>query len=435
MSRRSSGERFRRTTGSPDLPEGDGVTVARPGSWRMVDDEASRDELIAELLGEAAYALDTEFHRERTYFPHLALVQVAWPGGIALVDPLAVDVRPFAELFAGGALAVLHAADQDLEVLERACGAVPRVIFDTQVAAGFLGYVSPSLVNLVEAILGVRLHKGDQLADWVQRPLSASQLSYAASDVAHLLELRRLLTDRLTELHRLSWAEQECRVVLAKDRSPTVPEEAWWRLPHSRQLRGAARGVAQEVAAWRERRAQRLDVPVRFVLSDLAVTCIAQRPPNDREELRRTRGVDGRHLTGPVPDEVLAAVERGRVLPASAVRTAGGHGMAHVNKPMIALASAYVGQRSADLELDPAVLATRADLVGFFQDEPVGRLIEGWRYDLVGASLERLATGQAALAFDGEGDLVLEERSGTRISEDSLSESVRPGGGGGAAAS
>ena len=213
------------------------------------------------------------------------------------------------------------------------------------------------------------------------------------------------------------WAEEECDVALAKDRSPTVPEEAWWRLPHSRQLRGASRGVAQEVAAWRERRAQRLDVPVRFVLSDLAVTCLAQRPPRDREELRRTRGVDGRHLTGSVPDEVLAALEKGRELPASAVRYAPGQGLERLNKPMIALASAYVGQRAADLELDPAVLATRADLMGFFQDVPTGRLTSGWRHELIGASLQRLASGTAALAFDGQGELVLEERSGARITE------------------
>ncbi|MGC9960481.1 MAG: HRDC domain-containing protein [Acidimicrobiales bacterium] len=417
MTRTPSREPFRRTRGTAEISPEPGTTSVQPGAWRMVDDEDSRDELLAELSSVEEYALDTEFHRERTYFPHLALVQIAWPGGIALVDPLAVDVAPLASVFESDIVAVLHAADQDLEVLERACGTLPRRMFDTQVSAGFLGYVSPSLVSLAEALLGIRLHKGDQLADWIQRPLSPSQLSYAAGDVAHLLEMRRGLTERLDALGRGRWAEEECAVALAKDRSPTVPEEAWWRLPHSRQLRGPARGVAQEVAAWRERRAQRLDVPVRFVLSDLAVTCLAQRPPRDRDELRRTRGVDSRHLTGSVPDEVLAAVEKGRNLAASAVRFSPGQGLERLNKPMIALASAYVGQRAVDLELDPAVLATRADLLGFFQDVPTGRLTSGWRHELIGASLERLASGNAALAFDGQGELVLEERSGTRISE------------------
>jgi ribonuclease D len=408
---------FRRTRGS----EIDATSILpgglSPSDWRFVDTAPAFSEVLRRLADVESYAIDTEFHREKTYYPHLALVQIGWPGGIVLVDPLAVDVAPLAEIFSGDALAVVHAADQDLEVLERACGAVPKRMFDTQVSAGFLGYVSASLVSLVEALLGVRLQKGDQLADWMQRPLTSSQQAYAAGDVAYLLDTRRIVASRLVALGRADWAEEECAVVLEKDRSATVPEEAWWKLPHSRQLRGAGRGVAQEVAAWRERRAQRLDVPVRFVLSDLAVTCVAQRPPANRDELRRTRGVDARHLSGSVPDELLAAIAAGRSLGSSAVRTPPGQGLERLNRPMIALASAYVGQRAADLELDPAILATRADLLGFFQDEPVGRLTSGWRHALIGASLERLARGGAALAFDGQGELVLEERSGKTIDE------------------
>jgi ribonuclease D len=408
---------FRRTVGSDEPASNGSAATGTTIRWRFVDDDAAFTDVLTELAEAPEYAIDTEFHREKSYYPHLALLQIAWPAGIALLDPLAVDVAPLASIFAGDGLAVLHAADQDLEVLERACGAVPSRIFDTQVSAGCLGYVSPSLVNLTEAVLGIRLHKGDQLADWMQRPLPASQQSYAAGDVAYLLEIRRVLSERLEALGRAGWAAEECAVLLEKNRSTTVPEEAWWRLPHSRQLRGSARSVAQEVAAWRERRAQRLDVPVRFVLSDLAVTCVAQRPPGDRDELRKTRGVDARHLNGSVPDELLAAIAKGRSLPASAVRAPSGHALERLNKPMIALASAYVGQRAADLELDPAILATRADLLAFFQDVPVGRLTSGWRHDLIGAALARLAGGEAALAFDGRGELILEERSGTRIDE------------------
>jgi ribonuclease D len=409
---------FRRSAGSAEpSASANNAGAVRAGGWRFVDQAADFEAVLAELAEVEEYAIDTEFHREKSYFPHLALLQIAWPRGIALVDPLAIDVRPLASIFAGDALAVLHAADQDLEVLERACGALPRQIFDTQVSAGFLGFVSPSLVSLTESVLGIRLHKDDQLADWMQRPLPGSQQSYAAGDVAYLLQLRAVLADRLAALGRTRWAAEECAVQLEKDRSTTVPEEAWWRLPHSRQLRGPARAVAQEVAGWRERRAQRLDVPVRFVLSDLAVTCVAQRPPGDREALRRTRGVDSRHLSGSVPDELLAAISKGRSLPASELRAPSGPPLERLNKPMIALASAYVGQRAADLELDPAILATRADLLAFFQDVPVGRLTRGWRHELVGASLGRLARGQAALAFDGLGELVLEERSHTPIDE------------------
>jgi ribonuclease D len=383
--------------------------IAQPTG--LVDTQAAFDELVNELSSAEEFAIDTEFHRERSYYPHLALVQVAWEGGLVLIDPLAVDVSGFAKVFASGALPVLHAADQDLEVLERACGTIPSTIFDTQLCAGFIGYSSPSLLTLVEGMLRVRLQKGDQLTDWMRRPLSETQMAYAAGDVSRLLELKSLIAGRLAESGRTEWAAEECAVLLAKDRSDTVPEEAWWRLPHSRQLRGATRGVAQAICAWREKRAQRLDLPVRFIVSDLAILSIAQRPPSGREDLLRTRGVDARHISGAVGEELFDAVKRGKSLSPSELRLPPAQAFERPNRPVIALAGAYVGQRASELSIDPAILATRADLVAFFQDTPSGRLAAGWRCGLLGKMLKRLADGDAALAFDGADALVLEERS------------------------
>ena len=424
---RPSGAGFRRSEGSDGSGAealtpawiggpvgGSGTVVRRPagvGDYRWIGDAAAFEALLDELASCDVYALDTEFHRERTYFPHLALLQLAWEGGIALVDPLAVDIAPFARILEGPGVAVVHAAEQDLEVLERACGTVPSRLFDTQVAAGFLGQVSPALVKLVERILGVRLLKGDQLTDWTRRPLSAGQLAYAAGDVTHLLALRKSISARLEEMGRMAWAEEEFSIVLSKDRSPTEPDEAWWRLPRSRQLRGPARGVAQSVAAWRERRASQLDLPVRFILPDLALLSIAQHPARTREDLRRTRSLDGRHLGGGAADEVLAAIAAGLDLSAGELRLPPAHELDQPNRAVTALATAYVAQRAADLDLDPAILATRADLVEFMQDPPQGRLAGGWRGDLVGEGLRRLAEGKASLSFDGHGALLLEERS------------------------
>ena len=402
---RSTGSRARTPAPSGPPPE-------------LVSTQEAFDDLVAELQKVDEFAIDTEFHRERSYYPHLALVQVAWADGLVLVDPLAVDVSGFSQVFKTDTLAVLHAADQDLEVLERACGAVPSRIFDTQICAGFLGYSSPSLFTLTESLLHIRLHKGDQLTDWMRRPLSDTQLAYAAGDVANLLELKRLITERLASTGRTEWAAEECALLLAKDRSDVVAEEAWWKLPHGRQLRGASRGVAQEVAAWRERRARSLDLPVRFVISDLAVLSIAQRPPTSREELLRTRGVDARHLSGPAGGELLDAVKKGTELAPSALRLPASQPFEHPNRPVVSLASAYAGQRASELQIDPAILATRADLVAFFQERPGGRLASGWRCGLLGASLRRLADGEASLAFDGADALVLEERSHRPLSHD-----------------
>jgi len=431
---RASGAGFRRSEGSDGSGAealraawiggpvgGSGTVVRRPagvGDYRWIGDAAAFEALLDELASCAVYGLDTEFHRERTYFPHLALLQLAWEGGIALVDPLAIDISPFAGVLDGPGLAVLHAAEQDLEVLERACGTVPSRLFDTQVAAGFLGQVSPSLVKLVERTLGVRLLKGDQLTDWTRRPLSAGQLAYAAGDVAHLLALRKSLSARLEEMGRMAWAAEEFAIVLSRDRSPTEPAEAWWRLPRSRQLRGSARGVAQSVAAWREKRARQLDLPVRFILPDLALLSIAQHPARTREDLRRTRSLDGRHLGGGAADELLDAIAEGLELAPSELRLPPAHELDQPNRAVTTLATAYVAQRAVDLDLDPAILATRADLVEFMQEPPEGRLAGGWRSELVGEGLRRLAEGRASLSFDGHGSLVLEERSFRSIDHD-----------------
>jgi ribonuclease D len=381
---------------------------------RHVADAAALRGLLAELRGVDAYALDTEFHRERTYFARLALLQVAWPGGIALVDPLAVDVAPCAELLSSPALAVIHAAEQDLEVLERACGTTPGRLFDTQLAAGFLGMSTPSLAALVEHVLHLRLEKGDQLTDWTRRPLSDEQCQYAAHDVAHLLELHRVIAERLGATGRSAWAEEECAALLSRARLPVVPEEAWWRLRQARQLRGAERGVAQSVAAWRERRAQSLDRPVRFILSDLALAAIAHRPPRVREDLAHVRNLDLHSLGDQVVGELLAAAAEGAQLPPEAIHLPPGPQGDAVGKPAVALALAFTGELARHLDIDASLLATRADVVGFLQQPSEGRLTTSWRHGIVGEPLLRLVTGQAALALE-DGSLVLEERSHRRF--------------------
>ncbi len=204
----------------------------------IVVDTEGLEALVAEVALQDSYGFDTEFHTERTYVPDLALIQIAWAGKTALVDPLAVDPAPLARVFGGPGVAVAHAASQDLDVLMAACGAVPATVFDTQIVAGFLGLSTPSLSRLVEQMLGVSLPKADRLSDWLVRPISERQVSYALNDVAHLLQLRGVLTERLRALGRLEWALSECEQVLG-DRAPgRVPEEAWWKLG---DIRGMSR--------------------------------------------------------------------------------------------------------------------------------------------------------------------------------------------------
>jgi ribonuclease D len=382
---------------------------------RVVSTDADLRSVVEVLLGQPSYALDTEFHRERTYYPKLALVQLAWADDLVLVDPLAVDVAPLSEVLRSDAVAVLHAADQDLEILELVCGTVPRNLFDTQVAAGFTGMSTPSLATVYEKVLGVKVGKADRLTDWLRRPLTDDQLTYAANDVAHLLEVRQRLVDQLEERGRLQWAVDECELHRLRSRGQRDPDEAWRRIKEARQLRGRARGVARSVAAWRERRAASLDIPVRYVLSDMAVVGIAQRPPRNRADLDRIRGID-KGLRDDVAAGLLAAVSSGAEGPLPEVDEGPAGGVDRDLRPAVALISAWVSQLARDLQLDPTLLATRGDLEALLRGDPSARLAEGWRAGIVGEPIRRLLNGEAAVAFAGGGELVIEERSGKPLS-------------------
>ena len=385
-----------------------------------IDSDAGLERLIDALRDEPLYGVDTEFHRERTYWPQLALVQVAWPGAnIALVDPLAVDLGPFRTILEGPGTCIVHAADQDLEVMERACGVVPSTLFDTQVAAGFLGFSSPSLSSLTERLLGLRLAKGDRLTDWMQRPLTSGQKRYAAADVAHLLDLHAELIRRLDACDRRSWSEQECEALRVRPHTPQDPDTAWWRIKDSRSLRGAARGIAQEVGAWRERKGAAIDKPPRMVLADLALLGVAHRAPATMGELRDIRGLDGRYLKGDSGPEILEAVKRGAALDRGAIRVPPTDELDRNLRPAVTLVSAWVAQLAQELRIDTAVLATRSDLLALLRNDSDARLTRGWRAGLVGDRIQQLVDGRAALAFrPGKGDLVLEARSGEELAVD-----------------
>ncbi len=375
-------------------------------TFEWVADQATFESIVDELCAEPRYAIDTEFHRERTYYPKLALVQIGWGGRIVLIDPLAVDVRSLRRLFASPSLAVFHAAQQDLDVLTHVCGAVPEHMFDTQIAAGFIGYSTPSLASLLQGELNVSASKGDRLTDWLRRPLTAEQQQYAANDVAHLLELHDRLVASLVGRGRLEWATDACEELRTRPAGAIDPEQAWLRLKDVRVLKSKSRGVAQAVAAWRERRAAQADVPPRQILPDLAVLGIAQKHPTTVAELSHARGVDERHSRGALGTEIVAAVKDGLgrdvALPTSDVDD-----LDRALRPAVTLVSAWVGEVARTEKIDATLLATRNDLVSLLRGDPAARLASGWRHELLGDGIRRLVEGRAALTFDGRGGLRL----------------------------
>ncbi|MEQ1872190.1 MAG: HRDC domain-containing protein [Ilumatobacteraceae bacterium] len=363
-------------------------------------------EFVERASNEPRYALDTEFHRERTYFPKLALVQILADDEIVLIDPLGCDLSPLKTLFASDALAVVHAAQQDLDVLTHAVGAIPRRLYDTQLAAGFLGYSTPSLVSLLQGELRVTAAKGDRLTDWLRRPLSDDQCSYAASDVAHLLQLHDVLAAKLEAEGRTQWVADACEELRTRPVGGTDPDLAFMKLKDVRILKPRARGVARAVASWRERRAMSIDSPVRQVLPDLAILGIAQKQPRTVQELGQARGVDDRHTRGVIAKDLLAAVELGLADESPPV-AAEGDDLDRGMRPAVTLVSAWVSEVARQQRIDVGLLATRHDLVALLRGDDDARLASGWRGELLGEGIRRLVAGEAALTFDGHGGLNL----------------------------
>ena len=382
------------------------------GQFAVLTKDEDLERFVDASMGVDAYAIDTEFHRERSYFPRVALIQINNGKEIVLIDPFEVDPAPLARLLESDATAVLHAASQDLEVFQHWADAVPTRIFDTQLAAGFTGLSTPSLAALHDKVLHISLPKTSRLTDWLARPLTDAQLEYAASDVKHLLELYEHIREDLIERGRLQWAEDECEQLRVVPRGQRDPEEAWRRIKAVRQLKGGSLGVARSLAAWRENKAAALDQPVRFILSDLALVGIAQRRPKSLDQLRGVRGVDDRLSRGDMGETILTLVADGSELPPPS-RTGSGKREARPDlRPAVALVAAWVGQLARELSIDPALLGTRADIEALVRGDEDARLNEGWRAELAGEPIRRLMSGEAAVAFDGDGGLVLEERSG-----------------------
>lgn len=378
---------------------------------RWIDTPDDLRGLVDVLVDEPRVGIDTEFHRERTYWPVCALVQVAWSGGRALIDPLAVDLEPMGDVLRGRTI-VMHAAGQDLEVFRRSIGVVPDDLFDTQIAASFLGMSSIGLAPLVKKLLGADLAKGDRLTDWLARPLPDGALAYAEADVVHLFDLHDQLLAGLEARDRVDWVRSECDAMVAKSLVDNDPDTAWWRVKEARRLRGRAAAIAQEVGKWREAHAASSDRPLRSVLPDLALAGVAQRPPKTVEALAKIRGLRDRGIPKAIRGDLMDAIERGKQLDLDLVRFPEATPVPADVRGAVPLLSSWVSQRARELELDPAVLATRRDLEDFLRDDPDSRLADGWRADALAAEIEELLAGRAALSFERGVGLVLRRGSG-----------------------
>jgi ribonuclease D len=386
------------------------LTGATKGSAREVlpvlrDAEALKV-VVDEARGGGKFGLDTEFLREKTYRARLCLVQVATTKGIYLLDPLdGLELDPLAALVADPEIeVVVHAGRQDFELFYELYGAVPKNVFDVQVAAAFAGYgASLPYGRLVEMLTRTVLTKGESYTDWCRRPLTPAQLSYAADDVRYLLKMEERLRTKLESLGRLDWLLDEMAFFESADAYATDPAEAWRKVSGRGSLSGRQMAALRELAAWREESAYKRDLPRGWVVKDQTLVEIARRLPANVEGLKAIRGINGREVERSAT-QILAAIESSKDA-APVASTPSPPRSAQARARMLSgLADAVVRARCESAEMATELVSTRGELEALLADIFAGtvdpsrhRLLRGWRKELAGDAVVALGEGRVAV--------------------------------------
>ncbi|MEM9724745.1 MAG: ribonuclease D [Pseudomonadota bacterium] len=386
---------------------------------RIIRSQQDLEAFVRGCAGAPFITVDTEFMRERTYWPQLCLIQVARPpetgddagsdDDAAIIDPIDgadLDLAPFFELMANPSVVkVFHAARQDVEIFQHLSGAPPTPLYDTQVAAMVCGFGDQvGYETLVRKIAGGALDKSSRFTDWSRRPLSEKQLTYALADVTHLREIYLELSSQIEAAGRAHWVAEEMAVLADPATYIVEPDEAWLRLK-TRSSNGRFLAVAKALAAWREREAQTRNVPRNRLLKDDALLEICANQPKTQQELGRSRLLFREGRRPDIVEGILAAVKEGVETPKAAqpdpppqrpARNGAG--------PLADLLRVLLKARAEEIGVAQRLLASAADLDAIaHEDEPDTPALLGWRREAFGEEALRLKRGEIALSAGPDG--------------------------------
>jgi ribonuclease D len=371
----------------------------------VITDTDALTALCRRLASEEFVTVDTEFMRERTYYPELCLVQLAGETEVAVVDTVSdrIDLAPLGELLANPAVTkVFHAARQDVEIFVHRFGAVPAPMFDTQVAAMVAGFGDQAgYDSLVSGLTGGSIDKAHRFSDWAARPLSPAQMTYAAADVTWLRLVYRQLRARLEEEGRLSWVAEEMAILNNPATYRADPETAWERL----KLRGNNRrflALVRALAAWREQEAQRINIPRQRLLKDETLMEIAAIAPANPEALGRARGISRGFAEGRTGVSLLEAVAPVIALPEASLPAAPRQrDVARPSAALVQLLKVLLMARCEEHRVAPKLIASSDDIDRIAsEDAPDVPALHGWRRTVFGEDAIALRDGRVGLGVD-----------------------------------
>jgi ribonuclease D len=372
----------------------------------LITTTAELEALCARLRDESFVTVDTEFMRERTYWPELCVVQLAGREEVAVVDAQApeLDLASLGALLADTAvLKVFHAARQDIEIFLERFGQVPKPIFDTQIAAMVAGFGDQVGYDaLVSGLTGGQIEKAHRFSDWSARPLSPAQILYASGDVTHLRGVYEKLAERLAREGRLEWVRAEMALLDEPATYRPAPETMWERLrPRTNNRRML--GVLRAIAAWREREAQRVNIPRQRLLKDEALLEIAAIAPATAEELSRARGITRGFAEGRSGAGLLEAIAAAKAEPDNALPEAPrGKDGPRPSPALVSLLKVLLAAKCEEHDVAPRLLASAEDIDRLAsEDTPDVPALTGWRREVFGEDALALKAGRIALGVNG----------------------------------
>lgn len=380
------------------------MTASPPTEY--IDTAAELNAFASGIANCSWIAIDTEFLRESTYRPELCLLQIAADGRIACIDPLALDnIDALLDvIYQPEMTKVLHAAGQDLEIFYWLRGSVPQNLFDTQIAAPLLGYQEQiGYANLVKEVLGVDLEKSHSRADWTRRPLPEKQLAYAADDVVYLSQMYPVMRDKLLELGRLAWLDQEWIDLTRDDLYEKPAQHMWKKLRQIDKMKGPRLAVAQHLAEWRELTARERNLPRNWLLKDDVLLGLAKQMPDNVAELTFIRGLSegtrrhhGTAITEIIKKAANAAPEKMIIPDRKAKLTVLQDAALDV---LTAVAKTYAEQ----LQINSSILAPRKSLEDLIRGNRDTTMMRGWRESLIGGPICSVLDGKGHIHFvDGK---------------------------------
>lgn len=369
-------------------------------NYTMVSTKDELTRCCKDLAGSTFLAVDTEFLREKTYFPKLALIQVANESSTYVIDPLAIgQLDDFFQLINDPAITkVLHSARQDYEIFFHLQGKLPAPIFDTQIAASLLGYGEQiGYANLVKNLLDIEVDKSQTRTDWTRRPLNNKQLAYAASDVIHLAQIYPMMLDKLNELNRTDWLNDDFEQLTDPKTFQANKRTMWKKIKSANRLPAKKLSIVQELADWRETKAIEDDKPRKHVLSDDSIIDIANQQPKNQSELKQIRQLNPRLKEADL-QQILGCIEKGQAKPeAEWPRFAKAQKPTADQAAIVDVLSVIVQMNAAQNQISPAFICNKKDLVNIVTGDNDSPLYRGWRQKLVGQSIKQFLAGESSI--------------------------------------